>query len=440
MQGTLRVDPLELGTRTSEVDLPPRAREGVGPLELRVLGTERAIAVERPALKIGAGSDNELRLHDPFASQRHCTLVFEDRGLWLHDLGSRNGTFVNDLRVDRCEVGAGARLVVGRTRLQLSCTGGVRGRHGLVGAGGAMGRVLAQIDRLGPTLEPVLILGETGTGKELVARALHEASPHRLGVLEPLNCAAIPRELAESELFGHARGAFTGAQHERRGVFERADRGTLFLDEVGEMPIDLQPKLLRVLEDENVQRVGGDRRIPVEVRLVTATHRDLLAESRRGRFRLDLFHRIAVGVIRLPPLRDRPEDLGALCEHFLAPCAAAGRPVVLDDAARSFLAAQPWPGNVRQLRNALHRAVAEGGPRLGLSDFSFLREGDGPAIEGADLSCVRIAGRSFAEIKREVFLKTLESKGGNKTTAALALEVPKSTFHDQVRAMVESSA
>jgi len=284
--------------------------------------------------------------------------------------------------------------------------------------------------RLGVSDQPVLITGETGTGKELVARALHECSPGRLGPFEALNCAAIPRELAEAELFGHTQGAFTGATRERRGAFERASGGTLFLDEIGEMPLELQPKLLRVLEEREVQRLGDEERRPVRFRLLAATHRDLLAEAERGRFRMDLFHRIAVGLLELPPLRERPEDIPLLARHFLR--------LELDDEAMALLQEHPWRGNVRELRNTLQRAalaVAQQGCLGSAEVRKVLHPAQGAGAAAAEPGLVQCLGRRFDEIRRDIYLLNLRANGGSRTAAASALGIAKSTFFDQVREM-----
>jgi DNA-binding NtrC family response regulator len=401
-----------------------------------VVGSSRVLGLRQPKINIGTARENDLVLADPYISRRHCSLSAGAGGLWIRDAGSRNGTWVNDVRIERCRVWAGSRVVLGRTGLQLLGPEQKTAFCGIVGDHPSIRKVLAQIDRLAPTLRPVLILGETGTGKELVARAIHAASPCRLAPFEPLNCGAIPRDLAEAELFGHAPGAFTGATRERRGAFERADGGTLFLDEIGEMPPDLQPKILRALEEGMVQRVGEEQRRQVAVRVVAATHRDLLREADLGRFRLDLYHRLAVGIIGLPPLRERREDIPLLVDHFLDGCAGSsrglGRPTVRPEA-MALLKSQPWGGNVRELRNALHRAVAEGEGELRVEDFTFLSDNwhQGRPPDGA----VPYLGRSFEEIKRDVFLRVIESCEGNRTAAASALGMPKSTFFDQLRGL-----
>ena len=429
---------------TREAAPAGRASEGGGGLSLRVSGVGQILRLGEAPVSVGSAGDNDLVLKDPFVSRRHAILRREQGRLWLRDRGSRNGTWVNDVRVERCQVGEGARIVVGCTALVVERRASAAasragaappGETRLVAGHELMQRVLKQVERLGPRPMPVLVQGETGTGKELVARALHLASPRRLGSLEPINCAAIPRELAESELFGHEKGAFTGATARRPGAFERASGGTLFLDEVGEMPLALQPKLLRVLEDGQVQRVGATRRVEVDVRAVAATHRDLAAEARRGAFRQDLYHRLAVGIITLPPLRQRAEDIPALVEHFVARLMGGGPPLVLDSAALALLREHPWPGNVRQLQGALQRAAAEAGPRLGASDFYFLQEQPSQPPARAGEGQVRYAGRPFEEVRREIFLATVARFGGNRSAAATALGIPKSTFHDQLRAL-----
>jgi DNA-binding NtrC family response regulator len=227
----------------------------------------------------------------------------------------------------------------------------------------SMRRVLARVEELGKSDASVLVQGETGTGKELVAEALHEASARASGPLVVVDCASIPRELIETELFGHVRGSFTGAQSDRPGAFEAASGGTLFIDELGELPLDLQPRLLRVLEKQEVRRVGGNQVRRVDVRIVAATNRDLAREVAEGRFREDLYYRLAVVRLELPSLRSRPEDVVFLAERFLAE-AGAGAPLALTEATRARLLEHRWPGNVRELRNVVERGAA-------LSDSMF---------------------------------------------------------------------
>src|SRR6185369_13509284 len=233
------------------------------------------------------------------------------------------------------------------------------GKHEIVFAGEAMRRVMAQVERVAASESRVCIWGETGTGKELVARTLHEKSQRRGGPFVTLNCAAIPGELIESELFGHEKGSFTGAASRHAGKFEQAHGGTLFLDEIGDMPAVMQAKLLRVLEQGEVERIGGDRAIPVSVRVVVATHRNLEELVRKGTFREDLYHRVYVFPIVLPPLRERREDIRALVDHFAAQIALQNgwKPRAITPAAYAELEHYSWPGNVRELRNVVERLL-----------------------------------------------------------------------------------
>jgi two-component system, NtrC family, nitrogen regulation response regulator NtrX len=233
------------------------------------------------------------------------------------------------------------------------------GKHEIVWKGETMRRVMAQVERVAASETRVCILGETGTGKEVVARTLHERSPRAGAPFVTLNCAAVPAELIESELFGHEKGSFTGAAGRHLGKFEQAQHGTIFLDEIGDMPLTMQAKLLRVLEEGEVERIGGERAIAVDVRVVVATHRDLEAQVRDGKFRQDLFHRVFVFPLRLPPLRERREDIPALVEHFALQVSAINgwKPMRFAETAMAALQEHPWPGNVRELRNAVERLM-----------------------------------------------------------------------------------
>jgi two-component system nitrogen regulation response regulator NtrX len=233
------------------------------------------------------------------------------------------------------------------------------GKHEMVWAGDTMRKVMAQVDRVAASETRVCILGETGTGKELVARTLHEHSPRSSGPFVTLNCAAVPAELIESELFGHEKGSFTGAASRHLGKFEQAEHGTIFLDEIGDMPLTMQAKLLRVLEEGEVERIGGNHPVRVDVRVIVATHRSLETLVKEGKFRQDLFHRVYVFPLILPPLRERREDIPSLIEHFIKQvCAQNGcKPIPFSGAAIEALQAYAWPGNVRELRNVVERLM-----------------------------------------------------------------------------------
>jgi DNA-binding NtrC family response regulator len=347
--------------------------------------------------------------------------------------------------------------------------------HGILGRDPALRAVLARAALVAPTRTPVLVTGETGTGKELLARALHRLGPEPAGPLVTVNCGALSRELCESELFGHERGAFTGAAGRRAGWFEEASGGTLVLDEIGELPLDLQPKLLRALESGRIRRVGGAGEVGVRVRLVAMTLRDLRREARRGGFRLDLYHRLAGFELTLPPLRRRPLDVPLLARHFLAEAAHELGPRSLSPAALERLAAHDWPGNVRELRNVIRRAAIlapDGAVEPGCLELdaascdlrlaaraadSARGEGEAggdpggapppdraagvspgqpaadPPVAPADGDLLPLPGRSFDELERSILLWALRRHGGSRRQAARALGISRSTFCDRVR-------
>jgi len=306
----------------------------------------------------------------------------------------------------------------------------------MIGDSPAMRRVFALIDRMAATEAPLLVTGETGTGKELVARAVHARSDRAKGPFVAINCAALPENLLESELFGHTRGAFTDAKSARAGLFVEAKRETLFLDEIGEMALSLQAKLLRVLQERKVRPIGSDREIDVDVRIVSATHRDLESEIAEGRFREDLFYRLNVVQIALPPLRERGSDVLVLAHDFLRKIAERSRrPVVgiAADAARK-LVAYSWPGNVRELVNAMERAVA-------LAEYDEITVADLPEkVQAFEAKHVLLASDdpselvSLEEVERRYVLRVVEAVGGNRTRAAEILKVDRKTLYTRLKA------
>ena len=308
------------------------------------------------------------------------------------------------------------------------------GKHELVGSGPAMKKLLAQIERVAASETRVCILGETGTGKELVARAIHEKSPRREHPFITLNCAAVPAELIESELFGHEKGSFTGAASRHLGKFEQAEAGTLFLDEIGDMPVAMQAKLLRVLEEGEIERVGGDKPIKVNVRVLVATHRHLEELVKQNEFRSDLFHRVYVFPLTLPPLRERPEDFPELVGHFARQVAAQNgwKEKAVAPEAIAELRKYPWPGNVRELRNVVERLVllaAE--PTIGVADVrlalpSDSRSGGGWA-SGAQGSGT-LAERTEA-FEREVLLAEIRRHNFHMTNVARAMGLERSHLY-----------
>jgi two-component system response regulator FlrC len=322
-----------------------------------------------------------------------------------------------------------------RLRHRAAQAGEAEGGPPLIAVDPAMRAVVEQVDKVAPTGASVLLLGESGTGKEIVARAIHARSPRASGPFVAVNCAAVSPQLIESEVFGHEKGAFTGATARRAGRFELADGGTLFLDEVAELPAELQAKLLRVLQERRFERLGGTREITVDVRLVAATNRDLEREMGDGRFREDLYHRLAVFPIRLPPLRERSEDVVPLARHILERLAGElGRPgLQLTSEAEAALLAHGWPGNVRELGNALERAaiLAPGGSieatQLGLD---VLSEGG----RGAQRDEQDLPGGTLKAVEREAIRRALEATGHHRKRAAERLGIGLRTLYDKLKA------
>ncbi|MEM8608006.1 MAG: sigma 54-interacting transcriptional regulator [Myxococcota bacterium] len=341
-------------------------------------GQRVEIASER--VTIGRSLICGLALTDTAVSGTHCEIVASESGFLLRDLGSTNGTSVEGVRVREAWLKPGDAIQLGRTVVRFEVGSGTveidlshqEQFYDLIGHGVRMREIFAVLEKVAAADLTVLIRGETGTGKELVARAIHRASKRARRPLVVQDCSAIPANLIESILFGHERGSFTGAADRRRGCFEHADGGTLFLDEIGELDIGLQPKLLRVLETHEVQRVGGARTIPVDVRVVAATNRDLRQMVNEGRFREDLYYRLSVVHVDLPPLRERPEDIPTLVAQFLEDSAKRhdGTRFTVAQDAMTKLQAYPWPGNVRELKNTIERAVSlADGTELGMHDL-----------------------------------------------------------------------
>ena len=307
----------------------------------------------------------------------------------------------------------------------------------IIGQGRAMRELFSMINMVAPTEATVLVTGESGTGKELVARAIHAGSPRAAGPLVAVNCAALSETLLESELFGHEKGAFTGAERRREGRFMAANKGSIFLDEIGEIAQPIQAKLLRVIQEREIQRVGGDKPVGVDVRILAATNRDLKKEVEAGRFREDLYYRLNVVTLTVPPLRDRPEDIPILAQHFLARFAEKNRKRIkgFTPAAMDQLTRGAWPGNVRELENAVERAVI-------LSVGEYVSERELPLCqpresatreaEGAP-SMAGLAGIPLDDVEREAILATLRETGGNKSEAARVLGITRATLHKKLK-------
>jgi DNA-binding NtrC family response regulator len=361
------VQPDDVATELHET---PLQNEGDGAFSLSVVdGPDKGLSLvidgsQEMEVIVGQSPVCRLKVSDVTVSRRHAALEVSGARLRIRDLGSRNGTFINGVLVAEAFAVGGERIRLGATTLLVSrvadtpASAHAESSFGpLLAQSRAMRRLFPLLERLAASTLPVLVEGETGTGKEVLARALHERSPRARGPFVVFDCSAVAANVIESELFGHERGAFTGAVGSRMGLFEQAKGGTLFLDELGDLPLDLQGKLLRAIERSEVRRVGGNQWIQVDVRIVAATRRDIDSYVQDGRFRDDLFHRLAVGRVELPPLRKRIEDIALLARHFAA---AVDPEAVIPEHVLAEWRSQAWPGNVRELRNAVLRHVALG--------------------------------------------------------------------------------
>lgn len=383
---------------------------------------------------IGTAADNDVVLTDDAVSRYHLEVAPTPEGIAVRDLGSTNGTFAGAVRVREAVVPRGSQLRVGGTVLILDSADTPKQEAeadlelpGMVFASEAMREVARRVRMLAGHGTSVLVHGETGAGKELVARALHELGPRHAKPFVVVDCASLAPSLLEAELFGHEKGAFTGAVRERAGAFERADGGTVFLDEVGELPPLAQASLLGVLERRRFRRVGGDREIAVDVRVVSATNRDLRSEVNRGTFRADLYFRLAGARVVVPPLRERPEDVAVLVRHFAQEMTGSDALPISAETLQA-LAEQHWAGNVRELRSAVERAVAFGAAELG----AMLDEGGAAPAAAAPAAAAAAAkaddapieryrdakANAVAAFERAYLASVIERCGGNASEAA----------------------
>jgi DNA-binding NtrC family response regulator len=410
---------------------------------VRVLRVEVAAGPDRGAaleaddeITIGTDAAASLVLADPTVSRMHVALRPTADGWVARDLGSTNGTIVAGVRVIEAVVGVGQTIAIGGTTLRLGESGQVSelplseepSWGNTLGKSAAMRRLFAVLPRIAASDAAVLLDGETGTGKTLIAKAIHEQGGRKDGPFVVVDCGAIAPTLVESELFGHEKGSFTGAHARRAGAFELGTGGTVFFDELGELPLDLQPKLLRALEERSIRRVGGTAQVPIDVRIIAATNRDLRREVNRGTFRSDLYYRLNTIHLRVPPLRERRDDIPLLAEHFWRALVPDADPPdeLLDELER-----RDWPGNVRELRSAVERAVLLGEPVL-----------DAPVASGAPAETVAIvAGQSFRDAKDDAvgrwergYVRALvDAHDGNLSRAARATRMDRNHLRALLR-------
>ncbi len=441
--------------------------DGTGPMLVQhrqrlvvVAGPDRGLEkeIEGTHLTVGTSSKSDLQLNDQTVSRRHCELSVRNDRYYVKDLDSTNGTRVNDIPVVEAVLSPGTRLRLGDTEILFEPKKKwerVDDSHAdhfgeLYGASKAMRAVFAMLGKVAATDLSCILVGETGTGKELAARALHVASSRANKAFVVVDCGAVTKNLIESELFGHEKGAFTGADRQRVGAFEHADGGTIFLDEIGELPIDLQPKLLRALERREIKRLGAVRHVEVDVRVIAATHRDLPAMIRKKEFREDLYYRLAEVVVELPPLRDRREDIPIIAQRIVNEHARQGSSArALSPDALRELASRAWPGNVRELRNVLRRAIAMAqGDTIREDDLRVLGPerisnlppaggagGDGQPLAdvGDELPIKEARERWVAPMEREYLVRLMRRCNGDLDRAALDAGVHRKSLERLLR-------
>lgn len=419
----------------------------------------KVCVVDRDVVTVGKLPENDLVLTDPTVSRRHIRIARTANDEWrLVDLGSTNGTYLAGVRVHEAPIESGQVFRAGHVviafapeRREVDIPPWPEDSYGpLIGKSESMRKLFGLVHRVAPTEATILIEGETGTGKGLLARAIHDASARQDKGFVVVDCGSVQRQLAESELFGHEKGAFSGAYQRRQGAFEVASGGTVFIDELGELELDLQPKLLRVLDAREVRPVGATKSHPVDLRVVAASRRDLFREVERGAFREDLYFRLSVVTLTIPPLRDRPEDIPLLVERFIEDTARSRglRAPRIDDEAMERLVRHDWPGNVRELRNAVERAVLFCAVRPGARFSVPNLPGAGPApsrptskvsetmdIRGFDpnLSFGEAKEKWMAEREQAFLSKLFDKHGGNVSAAARAARMDRKYLHKLLR-------
>lgn len=374
------------------------------------------------SMVIGVAEDVDLRLTDPTVSRYHVELEPSEAGIRMRDLGSRNGTYIDRTRIDQGTLAPETELSLGNTRLTIGSKASDEPTEestdveipGFVASGPAMKRVASLIARAAKSDVSVLLQGETGTGKEVAARGIHSLSGRHERPFVVVDCGSLPPTLIASELFGHERGSFTGAERLHKGAFERAEGGTVFLDEIGELPAELQPNLLGVLERRSFRRVGGEEDLTANIRLIAASHRDLRSAANTGEFRADLYFRLAVARIVIPPLRERREEIVELIGAFVEELTGDAKQTPFDAKAMSDLLAYHWGGNVRELRNVVEAALAMGQVELHHDGEPITTEGEG------DVQPYRLAKATVVEHFERTYLKRLMDQFDQNASRAAA--------------------
>ncbi len=380
-------------------------------------------------VRIGTEVTCDLALTDPTVSYAHCAIELGPHGAAVHDLGSTNGTVVGGYRVESAYLHPGTIITLGRTQLRFDTDSAERSIAGedrcglLLGRSGTMRAMFDQLLKIAPTEATVLLTGETGTGKELLAETLHQASTRAHGPFVVIDCARVTPSLLDSELFGHVRGAYTGAYDDRIGAFESAHTGTVFLDEIGELPLELQPKLLRALERRTIRRVGSTHQVSIDVRVIAATHRDLAQDVVDGAFRADLYYRLNVFGLYVPPLRERRDDIPLLATHFFRQYTGDPRAELPADVMSAFVR-NDWEGNVRELRSAIERWATLGqAPRFDTVRVS--RDDDRPFKD--------VKAAMVESWERKYLSRLMQRHGGNVSRAARAVQMNRNYLTDLLR-------
>ena len=434
-------------TRVLDAAAPIIRQSGGGRL-LVVKGPDRGESIEigTVAFTLGSGSGCDVPLTDPTISRRHLGIEPSPQGVVARDLGSTNGSFVQGARFNELTLGFGTEITIGKTVLKFVPNeealdlgpSDAESYGALVGRDPKLRRLFRVLDDVAATEATVLIEGETGTGKELLAEEIHRHSPRKDGPFIVFDCGAVPDELIESALFGHVRGAFTGAITDRPGAFEEADGGTLFLDEIGELAPGVQPALLRALDKQSVRPVGGSTYTRASVRVVAATNRNLRAEIAARRFREDLYYRVAVVRMSIPPLRERPDDVPLLVQHFMRQFRGE-QPLQVTDEDMERLRHHNWLGNVRELRNVIERACAVShGDKLELEDALDDRPGvaagwTAPAAVNVDLPFKEAKARVVEGFEREYIQALVKRHQGNLSAASRAAEIDRKHLRELLR-------